>query len=235
MLTIASQDCLKAILQLGGPEGMAVSTNDLARRLGTRPATVTGVVNTLVTKELADHAPYRGVGLTAAGKRMAVDLVRRHRLWEVFLNRHLGFRWDEVHAIAEQLEHVEDAEFLARFDRFLGHPETDPHGDPIPREGSAVHADGGRVLSEVPDGFVGTVLGVLDSSELFLRHLNRLGVELGSQVVVGTTSSFDGSKTVRCSGGDGVVRPEVVWSAETCGRIRVISQPAHTEYHATGH
>jgi len=233
MLTIASQDCLKAILQLGGPDGASVSTTELARRLGTRPATVTGVVNTLVAKELVDHAPYRGVGLTGAGKHVAVDLVRRHRLWEVFLHRHLGFRWDEVHAVAEQLEHVEDAEFLARFDRFLGHPETDPHGDPIPRNGTGVHADQGCSVADLPAGAAGTVVGVMDSSEVFLRHLNELGVALGSRVTVCATSEFDGSKTVRLMDGKGKGRPEGTWSAETCVRIRVLAQLPHTGTHGS--
>ena len=235
MLTIASQDCLKAILQLGGPTGAAVSTNELARRLGTRPATVTGVVNTLVAKELADHAPYRGVGLTSKGKQVAVDLVRRHRLWEVFLNRHLGFRWDEVHAIAEQLEHVEDAEFLARFDRFLGHPTTDPHGDPIPRDSAAVHPDGGAVLAEVPDGTAGTVVGVRDSSDVFLRHLNALGVGLGTRLQVLSTHAFDGSRAVRCIGSADKAAVEAVWSAETCARIRVLSVHLTPGPHAGAH
>ncbi|MEY2773729.1 MAG: hypothetical protein RLZZ275_76 [Bacteroidota bacterium] len=230
MLSIASQDCLKAILQLGGAEGSPVATTALARRLGTRPATVHGVVTTLAARDLVDHAPYKGVALTGPGREVAVGLVCRHRLWEVFLFRHLGFRWDEVHAIAEQLEHVEDPAFVERFDRFLGHPEVDPHGDPIPRDGVAVHPDGGCSLAELPDGKAGRIIGVLDSSEGFLRHLTQLGVELGSQVVPRLTHDFDGSRSVQCSRPDGGAVSEAVWTAETCNRLRVavISFPAYS-------
>jgi DtxR family Mn-dependent transcriptional regulator len=221
MLSIASQDCLKAILQLGGAEGTPVATNALARRLGTRPATVHGVVTTLAARELVDHSPYKGVVLTGSGRDVAVGLVCRHRLWEVFLFRHLGFRWDEVHAIAEQLEHVEDPVFVERFDRFLGHPEVDPHGDPIPRDGAAVHPDGGCSLAELPDGKPARIIGVLDSSEGFLRHLTQLGVELGSRVVPRLTHDFDGSRSVLCGKPDGSEMAEAVWSVQTCDRLRV--------------
>lgn len=191
------EDYLKAIYVLEDESQGPVSTNALSERVQAKPASVSGMLKQLAEGGWVDHTAYRGVSLTAAGRGIAVDVIRRHRLWEVFLVDRLGFGWDEVHNLAEQLEHVEHAELMNRLDAFLGHPAFDPHGDPIPRADGTV-VDPRRLITAdaLHPGQMAVVKGVVDSSDAFLRHLDALGISLGTAFEVSEWHGFDGSASI---------------------------------------
>ena len=149
-----------------------------------------------------EHRPYRGVRLTEEGHRIAMDILRRHRLWECFLVDHLGFDWDEVHEIAEELEHVDSRDLTNRLDAFLGFPKLDPHGDAIPGPNGRFRTVAARtLLSEAPKGLELVVVGVVDGRDSFLRHLGVLGISLGTRMTLQTRHAFDGSVEVTYSDG----------------------------------
>ena len=183
-LSEPQEDYLKQIFLLGG-DGRRVSTQALARRLGVTPASVSEMVVRLDQLDLVEHAPYRGVRLTAAGRRVALEMLRHHRLLETYLVEALGYGWDEVHEEAEKLEHVISERFEERIAEAMGHPTHDPHGDPIPKSDLSLPiGESGVQLSGMPAGTRGTVVrvGVQDSHDLHL--LKRLGVEVGSEIEV---------------------------------------------------
>ena len=134
MYTKAEENYLKAIFKLSGKEKSTVSTNSIAEELQTKASSVSDMVKKLSEKDLINYVKYQGVSLTSTGNFLAVHIVRKHRLWEVFLVNHLNFKWDEVHDIAEQLEHIKSPELVSRLDAFLNYPNFDPHCDPIPNE-----------------------------------------------------------------------------------------------------
>lgn len=145
-----------------------------------------------------EHERYYGVRLTEKGQRLAMDILRRHRLWERFLVDHLGFEWDQVHEIAEELEHVDSVELTNRLDAFLGFPKLDPHGDAIPGPNGRFRSVAARtLLAEAPRNLDLVVVGVVDGGDAFLRHLGVLGIELGSRLTVIERHAFDGSLVVR--------------------------------------
>ena len=191
------EDYLKALYVLStGTEG-PVSTNALAEHLSMRPASASGMMKQLAEAGWVEHEAYRGASLTLSGERIALDVIRRHRLWEFFLVERLGFAWDQVHELAERLEHIEDAELINRLDDYLGCPEFDPHGDPIPRaDGTVVDARPLRTASEMKAGSRAVIKGVVDSSDVFLRHLDALGIRLGLAFEVEERHAFDGSASV---------------------------------------
>jgi DtxR family Mn-dependent transcriptional regulator len=183
-LSESQEDYLKQIFLLGGEDGR-VSTQALARRLEVKPASVTEMVGRLAQLDLVEHAPYRGVRLTGTGRRVALEMLRHHRLLETFLVEALGYAWDEVHEEAERLEHVISERFEARIAEVMGHPTHDPHGDPIPSPDLSLPADDASIsLQEFPIGGRGTVVrvGAQDPDNLDLLH--RLGVSLGCLVEV---------------------------------------------------
>lgn len=183
-LTEAQEDYLKQILLLG--EGRErVGTQMLADRLAVRPASVTEMVGRLHELGLVDHAPYRGVRLSEEGRRVALEMVRHHRLLETFLVQELGYRWDQVHEEAERLEHVISERFEARIAEATGHPTHDPHGDPIPDAALAMPQRRGLVrLPALADGGRGTVVRVGAQDEDSLTTLERLGLGRDSAVRV---------------------------------------------------
>jgi DtxR family transcriptional regulator, Mn-dependent transcriptional regulator len=187
----AVDDYLKAIYQLGR-EAKPVSTSAIAKRLGVAEATVTGMIRNLAGKKLLRHTPYRGVRLTPAGEVHALRLVRKHRLWELFLVQHLKFGWEEVHPHAERLEHATDDELEARLFEMLGRPSRDPHGDPIP-----TLKGGGREVSPVrlatlKSGDRGEILRCLDQDAKFLDHVRRMGLKPGRRFRVSSVAPFGG-------------------------------------------
>ncbi|NML64620.1 metal-dependent transcriptional regulator [Hymenobacter sp. RP-2-7] len=193
-MTIAEENYLKAIYKLAEAEpGQDVSTNRIAAALATRAASVTDMLRRLAEKGLLAYEKYRGVQLTAEGRRLALLTVRKHRLWEVFLVQQLGFSWDEVHEVAEELEHVQSPLLLQRLDAFLGFPAFDPHGDPIPAADGAVRRPAHRLLADLAEGERGTLVAVRDTSAPFLQHLDKLGLPLGSAVRVLGRVAFDNS------------------------------------------
>ena len=189
------ENYLKAVFKLAEEEpGTAgVSTNRIAAALATRAASVTDMLRRLAEKGLLNYEKYRGVQLTAEGQRLALLTIRKHRLWEVFLVQQLGFSWDEVHEVAEELEHVQSPLLMRRLDAFLGHPALDPHGDPIPAEDGAIHRPTHRLLADLCPGESGTLAAVKNTSAPFLQYLDKVGLQLGALVEVLDKVVFDNS------------------------------------------
>ena len=172
---------------------MVVSTNGIAEVTNTKAASVTDMLKKLADKKLINYVKYQGVTLTETGVTAAVSIIRKHRLWEVFLVEKLGFKWDEVHDIAEELEHINSTALVDRLDDFLGNPAADPHGDPIPdRTGNFKHKKLVKV-SDMSQGEAGTISGVSEHSSVFLKHLEKLGLTLGTKITITELIEFDGS------------------------------------------
>jgi DtxR family Mn-dependent transcriptional regulator len=207
----STEDYLKAIYQLG-PDGRPVSTTALAHRLAVRSASITGMLQTLARKDLVCYRRYRGVSLTVRGKRAARTIVRRHRLWEIFLVQRLGYSWDRVHEEAERLEHVTSAELERRLDRVLGHPVRDPHGDLIPRAGGKVREGRYVRLSECPAGSRVVVRRVSDRHSGILKDIAALGLGLNRSLDVLEGKARRGVMLVRCGGKERGVSMELAES-----------------------
>lgn len=198
-VTAAVEDYVKAIYTLDAGEG-SVTTNALAERLDVRPASVSGMLSKLTALGLVEHEPYRGVRLTEHGTRVALEVVRHHRLLELFLVESLGMSWDEVHAEAEVLEHVLSEELEELIAAKLGDPAFDPHGDPIPSRELTVPADESRGLYTLEPGERGTFVRVSDSDPAMLRFLSERGIAPGAAVEVVERQPFDGPVYVRVAG-----------------------------------
>lgn len=196
--SVAVQDYLKAIHALeerGG--GEAVGTTVLAARVGVSPGSATGMVRRLVEGGLVRHTPYRGVELTAAGRQVALDVIRHHRLLELFLTRELGVPWDRVHDEAEALEHAVSDRLVELIAQKLGDPDFDPHGDPIPTRERAVPRRDSVALSSLEAGASGTFVRVSDSDGEMLRFLDERGIRPGEAFEVIEKQPFDGPLSVR--------------------------------------
>ncbi len=193
------ENYLKAIYKLAEsePDNAGVSTNRIAAALDTRAASVTDMLRRLADKGLLAYERYRGVQLTPEGQRVALLTIRKHRLWEVFLVQHLGFNWDEVHEVAEELEHVQSPLLMRRLDAFLGHPALDPHGDPIPAEDGAMRHPAHRLLTDLIVGERGTLSAVKNTTAPFLQYLDKVGLQLGALVEVLDKVPFDNSFEIR--------------------------------------
>lgn len=192
------ENYLKAIYKLAEAEpATGVSTNRIAAALATRAASVTDMLRRLADKGLLAYEKYRGVQLTPEGRRLALLTIRKHRLWEVFLVQQLGFAWDEVHEVAEELEHVASPLLMRRLDAFLGHPALDPHGDPIPAEDGAMRRPPHRLLADLQAGEKGTLASVRNTSAPFLQYLDKVGLPLGARVEVLDKIAFDHSLELR--------------------------------------
>jgi DtxR family transcriptional regulator, Mn-dependent transcriptional regulator len=194
----AIEDYAKAIYTLqqrvaGGP----VSTNDLAHRLRVTPASASAMAKKLAERGLAEHVPYRGVRLTTDGERVALEVLRHHRLLELYLNEHLGVPWDRVHEEAEALEHVLSEDLEARIAAKLGNPTHDPHGDPIPALDLSIDEGTTQSLADLAPGDRGTFVRVSDSDPDMLRFLDERGVHVGSRFEVVERQPFGGPLTVR--------------------------------------
>ena len=189
------ENYLKAVFKLAEaePDAVGVSTNRIAAALDTRAASVTDMLRRLAEKGLLAYERYRGVQLTPAGRQVALLTIRKHRLWEVFLVQQLGFSWDEVHEVAEELEHVQSPLLMRRLDAFLGHPTLDPHGDPIPTEDGAMRRPITRLLADLLAGEGGTLAAVRNTSAPFLQYLAKAGLQLGTNIKVIEKVEFDNS------------------------------------------
>jgi DtxR family Mn-dependent transcriptional regulator len=201
VLTQSTQDYLKHIFELT-EGGQAASTNDLATRLRVKPASVTGMVQKLASTKppLVDYQKHQGVTLTPEGQHAALEVLRHHRLLESWLVQSLGYSWDEVHEEACRLEHVISEDFEARIDAALGHPERDPHGDPIPTAALVMPSDEARPLSSLRPIQQAGILRVNQKDPAFLRHLDELGLVPGAQIEVISYSPFDNNLTVTVHG-----------------------------------
>ncbi|PKA98505.1 DtxR family iron (metal) dependent repressor [Flavobacteriaceae bacterium MAR_2009_75] len=201
-MTLSEEDYIKAIYHLGKGDNVTVSTNAVAEQMETKPSSVTDMVKKLAEKGLVNYRPYKGVNLTEYGQKTALTLVRKHRLWEVFLVEKLDFSWDEVHEVAEQLEHIKSEKLIDSLDKHLGFPQVDPHGDPIPSKKGEFKKAIKKLLSEVPIGVSGICVGVKDSSAPFLKFLDKNNIALGDSIHVVDKEEFDGSLHIQIKGDD---------------------------------
>ena len=186
------ENYLKAILRYS-IEGKAVSNNELANHLDTSPASVTVMIKKLSEKGLVSYEPYKGVTLTREGRLNALTIIRKHRLWELFLVDTLGFTWDNVHEVAEQLEHVKSPELIRRIDEYLGFPKFDPHGDPIPSENGEIAQRDTFLLSEIKTGEEVVIASVKNSDPDFLQYLDKIGLSINQKITVLENLPFDES------------------------------------------
>jgi DtxR family Mn-dependent transcriptional regulator len=199
-MTISEENYIKVIYHLSSSTPKGVNTNAIAIVLNTKASSVTDMVKKLSEKNLVSHQKYYGVTLTENGLREAKMIVRKHRLWEVFLVEKLGFSWDEVHDIAEELEHIKSEKLTNKLDAFLGFPNTDPHGDPIPDQKGEIRNINKSLLSEVAHQKLFLCVGVKDSSVEFLQYLNKQKITLGSHIKVLEKESFDNSIVIELDG-----------------------------------
>ena len=199
-MTHSEENYLKAIYHLSKSGETAVSTNAIARQMDTKPSSVTDMVRRLSEKDLVNYKKYQGVSLSDSGKQKALMVIRKHRLWEVFLVEKLGFSWDEVHEIAEQLEHIKSEKLIDQLDKLLEYPKFDPHGDPIPGKDGMLPAGDKQLLSSMPLNAKGICVGVKDSSTAFLRFLDKNSIALGHQIEVREREEFDNSLNVVVDG-----------------------------------
>jgi DtxR family Mn-dependent transcriptional regulator len=197
MTSSAEENYLKAIYKLHEKSSAMVTTSELAETLKVSAASVTDFIKKIAAKKLVTYEKSKGVKLTDKGRMIAVNIIRKHRLWEVWLVNKLGFRWDEIHEIAEQLEHIMSDELIDHLDRHLGYPSTDPHGDLIPDAKGRFAKSTGKPLLECNEGEKVKFVGVADHSNSFLQYLTRSNLRLGDEILVETIIEFDRSFLVK--------------------------------------
>jgi len=196
MYSYTEENYLKAIYKLTENGGGNVNTNAIADEIQTKAASVTDMIKKVSDKKLLKYEKYKGVTLTEKGRKVAIETVRKHRLWECFLFDKLKFGWDEVHEIAEQLEHIQSEVLVDKLDAFLDYPTHDPHGDPIPTKAGIIKKSDFILLADAAllDWVVMT--GVADHSTSFLQHLNKVGLALGTEMKVVDKVNYDGSMEI---------------------------------------
>lgn len=192
-MTFSEENYLKTIFHLTTFLDTEISTNAIAEKMETKASSVTDMLKKLAEKDLVNYKKYQGVSLTEKGRLAAKMIVRKHRLWEVFLVEKLDFSWDEVHDVAEQLEHIKSEKLINSLDNFLGNPTEDPHGDPIPdAKGNIIKVEK-QLLSEISVGKNTICVGVKDTSTEFLQYLDKQKISLGSTIEVVSKEDFDSS------------------------------------------
>jgi len=196
-LTLTEENYLKAVYTLSERRNtFETSTNEIAEKISTKPPTVSDMLRKLTDKKLITYEKYKSVQLTKAGRHLAIQIIRKHRLWEVFLHDKLQFTWDKVHEVAEQLEHIHSEELISRLEKFLGYPTYDPHGDPIPSANGELSHSTRIILSDVAEGDSCHVVGVKDSTSPFLQYLQQLNIGIGTKIKVHERIAYDGSLTI---------------------------------------
>ncbi|PBQ31154.1 iron-dependent repressor [Sphingobacteriaceae bacterium] len=197
-ISLTEENYIKAIFSLNqSNEGSGVTTNALSAHLNNKAGSVTDMLKRLAEKKLINYEKYQGVFLTTKGEKTALDIVRKHRLWEVFLMEKLKFKWDEVHDIAEQLEHIKSDDLIDRLDVFLGKPKFDPHGDPIPDAKGHLNNIRAKPLSTFNSKGIFIFMGVSEHSKSFLQHLTSIGLKIGDMIKVEEINEFDNSLKVK--------------------------------------
>jgi DtxR family Mn-dependent transcriptional regulator len=195
-MTLSEEDYIKTIYHLSGGQQASISTNAIADQMDTKPSSVTDMIKKLSEKNMVNYKKYKGVSLTERGRLTALSIVRKHRLWEVFLVDKLDFAWDEVHEVAEQLEHIKSDKLIDKLDTYLGNPRVDPHGDPIPSKDGEFKKSVKKLVSELPIGSEGVCVGVNDSSVAFLKFLDKNQISLGDTLKIVEREDFDGSLSI---------------------------------------
>ena len=196
MNTLAEENYLKSIYHLS-LNAENVSTNQLAAFINTKASSVTDMLKKLADKELINYTPYQGVTLTKSGEKIAVNIIRKHRLWEYFLVDKLNFKWDEVHEMAEEMEHISSNELIDRLDKFMEYPKYDPHGDPIPDCNGLIKIHNLKPVSAIDINESGVICGVRDHSPAFLQYLEKQMLTIGKKIMVSEIIEFDHSMTVQ--------------------------------------
>jgi DtxR family Mn-dependent transcriptional regulator len=199
-LTRAEENYIKTIFHLGGSHLQLISTNAIAEQMRTKPSSVTDMAKKLADKNLVDYVRYQGVSLTDLGVKTALTIIRKHRLWEVFLVKKLDFTWDEVHEVAEQLEHIKSEKLIDKIDELLDFPKYDPHGDPIPTKNGEFQERDKQLLSELKIGMQGICVGVKDTSTAFLKFLDKNHIALGDEITILEKEAFDDSLRINIGG-----------------------------------
>lgn len=196
MNSFTEENYLKAIFKLSSPKTEGVSTNSIAEELNTKASSVTDMIKKLSDKKLVNYKKYKGASLTSSGKKIAVTIIRNHRLWEVFLVEKLNFKWDEVHDFAEELEHIKSDELTERLDAFLEFPKYDPHGDPIPDKEGNINRHENTTLADLNPTEKGIIVGVKEHSVDYLKYLESLNLILGTEIIVDNVVEFDHSMKI---------------------------------------
>lgn len=215
MNSLAEENYLKALFTLSYDDGK-VNVNDLSKRLEIKMPTVTSMMKKLAAKELVHYESYKPLRLTEQGKKQAAVIIRKHRLTEMFLVEKMGFGWEDVHAIAEQIEHVKSSVFFERMDEMLGHPTMDPHGSPIPdKHGKMVNKEYSK-LSDCSAGDLLKLTAVINTSSEFLKFLNNRELSLGVEIQIKSIEPFDNSMVVTYFG-----HQTETFSESVCERLLV--------------
>lgn len=194
----STENYLKAVYSLQQRHDNFISTSELSGYLSINPASVSEMVKKMHEKQLLEYKRSKGVKLTEAGERIALKIIRRHRLWETFLVERLEYNWDEVHDLAEQLEHINSHDLIDRIDKLLGFPKTDPHGEPIPDKDGVILPERQVFLSEMHTGSAGKLSIVHSQEPDFLRYFDDIGLKLGADIQIEKFNNFDGSIVLRC-------------------------------------
>jgi len=193
MLSLTEENYLKAIYHLSEGGSKAVLTNELAEAMNTKAASATDMIKKLSVKEFISYEKYYGVNVTTKGKTEALMVIRKHRLWETFLVEKLGFSWDEVHEVAEQLEHINSPRLIEKLDEFLGYPKVDPHGDPIPDSKGKLKIVPHVSLDQLKIGYQGKIAAVKDSDSNLLKYLDKIGARPGVKIKILGKEEYDES------------------------------------------
>ncbi len=197
MITSAEENYLKAILSISLKDDSKVSTNSISREIGTSAASVSDMLKKLQDKKLIKYEKYKGVELSKKGEIKAINILRKHRLWETFLVNNLGFNWGEVHDVAEQLEHIKSSELIDRLDSYLSFPKYDPHGEPIPNKEGKIPSRNTIPLNELKVGIKGNVMGVTLDDKTFLNYLTQLNISIGTEIELIEKIIFDKSLSIK--------------------------------------
>lgn len=193
-----------------------VLTNAIAEKLNTTAASVTDMLKKLAQKKLINYEKYYGVKLTKEGNKIAKNLIRKHRLWETFLVEKLKFSWDEVHELAEELEHINSDNLTDRIEEFLGNPKFDPHGDPIPDKNGNIAYHEDVTLDKMKKNDTGIIVGVIDHSAEFLKYLRKINLVINSKISVKEDEEYDESKVIQIND-----KKEVIVSKKVAGNLLV--------------
>ena len=202
MLSFTEENYLKGLFHLVAeiPGKGEAGTNELAVHLNVKPATANDMLKKLKEKKLISYEKYGKISLTTKGKKLAIGVLRKHRLWETFLYEKLDFTWDEVHEIAEQLEHIQSAKLVEKLDQYLGFPQYDPHGDVIPNAKGELKELPTRKLSDIKIGKSCRMVAVKDNSAPFLKYVVQLGLRIGSRIKVVSRQEYDAMMEIEVSG-----------------------------------
>jgi DtxR family Mn-dependent transcriptional regulator len=197
MITLAEENYLKSILGIILKTNKRASTNSIANEICTTPASVSDMLKKLQQKKLINYKKYNGVSLSVTGKKIAISVIRKHRLWETFLVKKLHFNWEEVHDLAEQLEHIKSKNLINKLDAFLGYPKFDPHGEPIPTKNGELPFSNTIPLNEIKLKAKGKVMGVTIDKKSFLQYLTKLNIKIGTNIELLEKISFDQSLIIK--------------------------------------